>query len=240
MASRSIIDEPLGNRFNEANACHKADKLLRSIEFCYKLLDEPILPRLHKMMASILLGATARDWDEVIDCLVAAESLWKIERRWNPEGGDETLDTVMAEIREALDVLRQALVAVQPTHFCIRDGGLHFVDEEDAMLVDEDAVLNMIDEEDETIADTSAMLVDEDTVLDMDVEDDEDVADVSAMLVDEDAVLDIVDEEDGGVADIRAMLEDLDIDEDTPSAEDLARELVSDISLDLYSSKSRC
>ena len=105
MASRSIIDEPLGNRFNEANACHKADKLLRSIEFCYKLLDEPILPRLHKMMASILLGATARDWDEVIDCLVAAESLWKIERRWNPEGGDETLD-VTVEDRKALESRR--------------------------------------------------------------------------------------------------------------------------------------
>jgi hypothetical protein len=47
-------------------------------------------------------------------------SLWKIERRWSPEGKDGTLDTVMAEIREALDVLRQALAEVQPTHFCIK------------------------------------------------------------------------------------------------------------------------
>ena len=131
----------------------------------------------------------------------------------------------MAEIREALDVLRQALAEEQPAHFGVGDGGLYIVDEEDAML------------EDEKIADASAMLVDEDAVLDMVDEEDETIADVSAMLVDEVAVLDIVDEEDERVADIRAMLEDLDIDEDTPSPQDPDRELVSDIGLDLYSSK---
>ena len=259
MTSRSIIDAQYSNRFNEANACHRTDKLLECIDLCYKLLDEPIIPRRHKMMTSVVVGATTRDWDEANDGLVAAESLWKIERRWNPEGNNETLDTFMAEIREALDVLRQALAEEQPAHFGVGDGGLYIVDEEDAMLededamldmadeedkkiadvsamlVDEDAVLDMVDEEDETIADASAMLVDKDTVLDMV---DEDIADVSAMLVDEDAVLDIVDEEDARVADIRAMLEDLDIDEDTPSPQGPDRELVSDISLDLYSSKS--
>lgn len=225
MTSRSIIDEQFSNRFNEANACHKADKLLECIDLCYKLLDEPIIPRRHKMMTSVLVGATTRDWDEANDGLVAAESLWKIERHWNPEGNNETLHTFMAEIREALDVLRQALAEEQPAHFGVGDGGLYIVDEEDAML------------EDEKIADASAMLVDEDAVLDMVDEEDETIVDVSAMLVDEDAVLDIVDEEDERVADIRAMLEDLDIDEDTPSPQDPDRELVSDISLDLYSSK---
>jgi hypothetical protein len=126
------------------------------------------------MKTLVLLGATVGDWDEANDCFVDAELLWKIERRWNPEDRNATLDTFMAEIREALDGLSQALAEEQPSHFGVGDGGLY-----------------------------------------------------------------IVDEEDGRVADARAMLEDLDIDEDTPSLQDPDREPVSDISLVLYSSKSR-
>jgi hypothetical protein len=191
MTSRSIIDEQFTDGFNEANACYKADKLFECIDLCYKLLDEPNIPRYHKMKTLVLLGATVGDWDEAYDCLVAAESLWKIVRRWHPEGKNATLDTGMAEIRESIEELNQALKEEQPSHFGVGDRGLYIVDEEDAMLEDGDAAL------------------------------------------------DIVDEEGGRIADARAMLEDLDIDEDTPSLQDPDREPVSDISLDLYSSKSR-
>jgi hypothetical protein len=239
MTSRSIIDEQFSNGFNEANACYKSDKLLECIDLCYKLLNEPDIPRHHKMKTLVLLGATVGDWDEANDCFVAAQSLWKIERRWHPEGKNETLDKFMVEIREALDGLSQALAEEQPSHFGVGDGGLYIVDEEDTMLEDEDAVLDIINEEDERIEDASAMLEDGDAALDIVDEEDGRAADARAMLVAEDAALDIVDKENGRVADARVMLEDLDIDEDTPSLQDSDREPVSDINLDLYSSKSK-
>ena len=96
------------------------------------------------MKTLVFLGATVGYWVEANESLVAAESLWKIERRWHPEGKNETLDTFMVEIREALDGLSQELAEEQPSHFGVENGSLYIVDEEDAMIEDEDAMLDIV------------------------------------------------------------------------------------------------
>ena len=96
------------------------------------------------MKTLVFLGATVGYWVEANESLVAAESSWKIERRWHPEGKNETLDTFMVEIREALDGLSQALAEEQPSHFGVENGRLYIVDEEDAMIEDEDAMLDIV------------------------------------------------------------------------------------------------
>ncbi|KAH6639222.1 hypothetical protein C7974DRAFT_278302, partial [Boeremia exigua] len=103
------IDQEFTDRFNEANAHYKAGELLECMNLCDKLLDEPHIPRYHKMKTLVLLGAVVEDWFEAHDCFVAAESLWTMTRRWIHEGDDQFVDDAMADIRMSLDELNQAL-----------------------------------------------------------------------------------------------------------------------------------
>ncbi|KAJ8113067.1 hypothetical protein OPT61_g4723 [Boeremia exigua] len=156
MSNGSIIDKLFTDGFNEANALYKASELFECIDLCYKLLDEPEIPRYHKMKTLVLLGATVGDWHEAKDCRVDAESLWKIGRRWHPEGEDETVDIYMAEIRESLDELNDALKEEQPSAFILQDAINELVDDEDERVADARAMLEDLDLEEDTPAVSTA------------------------------------------------------------------------------------
>jgi hypothetical protein len=127
MAAESLVDQQFTDGFNEANACYKADRLeeceskLRDlledsaipryfhIQTSHELLADPTLLRYHRMKSLILLGLILGDWHGASECYVQADALWRVVRRWHPEGDDKTVDDAMKEIRESLEDLDAAL-----------------------------------------------------------------------------------------------------------------------------------
>jgi hypothetical protein len=121
MTEQSIINQRFTDGFNKAKKYYKNDDLFKCADLCYGLLEDYAIPRYHKMKTLILLGSVLGDWDESNDCRVAAELLWQTMRRWNPAGKDATTDEAMAEIRELIDDLTEALKAKQPSAIDLED-----------------------------------------------------------------------------------------------------------------------
>ena len=92
MDEYSKIDQQFTNGFNQANEYYKTDELIKCIDLCRDLLKDPTIPRYHKMKTLTLLGATVGDWHEAHDCLLEAEALWKLARRWHLAGRGEVVD----------------------------------------------------------------------------------------------------------------------------------------------------
>ncbi len=87
------------------------DQLVECVIKTRELLDNPNLPRYHRMRALILLGATLADLDDCQACYEEAESIWRLVKYWNPEGQDKDVDEVLAGLRRSLNSLSYALDA---------------------------------------------------------------------------------------------------------------------------------
>ena len=62
MANDSAIDRAFADAFNEVNRLYGDDKFKECIEKAQSLLDDPALPRYHRMRTLVLLGSTHPDW----------------------------------------------------------------------------------------------------------------------------------------------------------------------------------
>jgi hypothetical protein len=145
------IDIHFSEAFNRAAQKYQDNRLEECIEESRALLHCPALPRYFRISSLILLGSTLGDWPEAQKCYVLAESLWRITRRWHPEGEDEVIDESLEELREGLVELREALDADEdaqrfetPVSRLAAQHGSKVADEKarniDGNAVDEDAV----------------------------------------------------------------------------------------------------
>ncbi|PPJ60805.1 hypothetical protein CBER1_02329 [Cercospora berteroae] len=105
----AIIDRAFCDAYNEAAQLYDNDKLEECITKAKEILAEGACPRTLRIRTIILLGNTLGDLAEASECYVEAHTLWRIVRRWNPAGEDEKMDTAMAELKQELDDLKEAL-----------------------------------------------------------------------------------------------------------------------------------
>ncbi|KAK4497263.1 hypothetical protein PRZ48_011713 [Zasmidium cellare] len=127
-------DKAFTERFNAVAQLCDENKLDDCIEQARELLDEPVLPRYHRMKTWVLLGAIVGDWEEANDCCARANSLWRIVRRWHPAGVNEKTDRAMQELRDMLDELEETLKEEEPP-------GHDFGDDEEDMVAEHDAAI---------------------------------------------------------------------------------------------------
>jgi hypothetical protein len=149
MQRGGIIDDQFTDRFNEANALWDEDRLEECIVKARELLAEPAIPRYHEIKTLLLLASTVEDWYEANGYRIEAEGLWRIVRRWHPEGEDEELDGYMAEIRGVLDEADRVLQEEEPYN-------------SDSEADSEDEVQHARLNHDEEVADAQALMQDMD------------------------------------------------------------------------------
>ena len=114
MTTASDIDKSFTKALNEAGELYNNDRLDECIEQTRALLADDSIPRYHRIKALLLLASTLGDWDDANNCHAEAETLWRVVRRWNPEGEDAVLDTYMDDVREHIDEVRADLERTEP------------------------------------------------------------------------------------------------------------------------------
>jgi hypothetical protein len=110
MNTPDAIDQHFTDGFNHAHDLFLADRLEECEAAAFALLREETIPRYHKMRTLILLGTIVGDWNEAHRYHVAAEAMWRYVRRYHPVGADEGVERAIAELRELLDDLNDALM----------------------------------------------------------------------------------------------------------------------------------
>jgi hypothetical protein len=113
-------------RGHRANAFYRDDKLEECTALARGLLDNLVILRYHRMKTLVLLASTVGDWHEANLFREDADALWRVGRRWHPEGEDKEADEFMAEIRGSLDELDSVLQAEQPRDYDL-DGAVEGV-----------------------------------------------------------------------------------------------------------------
>ncbi|KAK6434684.1 hypothetical protein LTR95_009131 [Oleoguttula sp. CCFEE 5521] len=113
----SIIDQQFADWFNRAVKLYDNDKLEECITEAREILNDSACPRYHRMKTLVLLGNCAGDFEEANDCCNQAKALWRIVRRWNPAGVDESADQAMDELRGLIDDLRAVLKEEAPNAY---------------------------------------------------------------------------------------------------------------------------
>jgi hypothetical protein len=103
------IDRRFRKGFNYAAQLYREDRLDECVGWTRGLLHDSAIPRYFRIKLLLLLSSTLGDWPEAQKCYVLAESLWRITRRWHPEGEDEIIDQSLEQLREDLVELREAL-----------------------------------------------------------------------------------------------------------------------------------
>lgn len=117
MATESLIDRQFTDAYNQIHELYDNDELDECIEQAQQLLQDPAIPRYHRMKTYILLVSTIGEWTEANGYRSQAETLWRIVRRWHPEGEDAKVDAAMQELRTALDALKNELEVEQPEDY---------------------------------------------------------------------------------------------------------------------------
>jgi hypothetical protein len=110
MNTADAIDQHFTDGFNHAHDLFLADRLEECEAAAFALLREETIPRYHKMRTLILLGTIVGDWEEARMYHVAADGMWRIVRQYHPVGADEGVERALAELRELLDDLNDALM----------------------------------------------------------------------------------------------------------------------------------
>ncbi|KAI4647821.1 hypothetical protein J4E93_004232 [Alternaria ventricosa] len=121
MTTASDIDESFTKALNEAGELYNDDRLDECIEKTRALLANDAIPRYHRMKALLLLASTLGDWLDASNCHTEAESLWRVTRRWHPEGEDAELDKYMDDVREHLDEVGADLARTDPDAYDFDD-----------------------------------------------------------------------------------------------------------------------
>lgn len=124
----SIINRAFALAYNEAAELYDTDQLEACIEKCNEILHDSAAPRYHRMKTWVLLNNVLGDWEEANECLVKAESMWRIVRRWNVVGKDAEVDASLDELRGYLDELKAALDAEKATDYDVEKAGEVSVD----------------------------------------------------------------------------------------------------------------
>ncbi|KAI4685481.1 uncharacterized protein J4E84_006209 [Alternaria hordeiaustralica] len=127
MNTASDIDKSFTKALNEAGELYNNDRLDECIKKTRALLADDAIPRYHRMKALLLLASTLGNWLDASNCHAEAETLWRVVRRWNPEGEDAVLDRHMNDMREHLDEVGAALERTEPEDYYLEDD----VDDED-------------------------------------------------------------------------------------------------------------
>ncbi|EUC43439.1 hypothetical protein COCMIDRAFT_100857 [Bipolaris oryzae ATCC 44560] len=121
MADLRDIDIRFAREFNSAKALHDNELLDDCVESARELLEDPVVPRFHRMKTLLLLGSALEDLNEACDCLEEADKLWKLIRSYHLEGQDVDVDKTMAEVRASLDQLAKALKNEEAEEYDLED-----------------------------------------------------------------------------------------------------------------------
>ncbi|KAK1076442.1 hypothetical protein LTR33_008945 [Friedmanniomyces endolithicus] len=93
-------------KYNAALWFYDRNQLNECAESAQDLLDDPDLPRFHRMKTLILL-ASITGWHDAEDCRVEAEQLWRMARvQYSIPTFDE--EEALTELRKQLDALKAA------------------------------------------------------------------------------------------------------------------------------------
>ncbi|KAK1817833.1 hypothetical protein LTR12_007704 [Friedmanniomyces endolithicus] len=91
-------------KFNATLWFYERDQLDECAESAQDLLDDPDLPRFHRMKTLILL-ASITGWDDAEDCRIEAEQLWRMAHmQYSSPTFDEA--EALTELRTQLDALK--------------------------------------------------------------------------------------------------------------------------------------
>lgn len=113
----SIIDKQFSEAYNTIFELYQNDQLEECESEAKQLLEDPAIPRYHRIKTYLLLGSCVEEWTEAESYRSRAETLWRIVRRWHQEGEDAKIDAALQELRTSLDFLQQDLENDRPEEY---------------------------------------------------------------------------------------------------------------------------
>ncbi|KAH7068464.1 hypothetical protein FB567DRAFT_615196 [Paraphoma chrysanthemicola] len=84
----SLIGKDYTKAINELVDLYNTDQLDECLSEAQKLLEDPTLPRYHRIKNLILLANMVETWTEADYLRTQAEDLYRLGRRWHPIGED--------------------------------------------------------------------------------------------------------------------------------------------------------
>jgi hypothetical protein len=105
MAGQNELPELFGRAYNKVVELYDEDDQDKCIAAAQDLLEDPDLPRYHRIKTLILLGLAFEDWDDVETCRLAAERLWEPANRHYSRVDDPDASRALAELRDKLDTM---------------------------------------------------------------------------------------------------------------------------------------
>ncbi|KAJ5022896.1 hypothetical protein PSV08DRAFT_250439 [Bipolaris maydis] len=109
MADQHDINIRFCEEFNNAKALHDDGRLDECVAKARGMLEDPDIPRYHRIKTLLMLASALEDPYEASKCWLDATALWTSIRFWNPEGQNSKLDELMEEIRMSLEELSKAV-----------------------------------------------------------------------------------------------------------------------------------
>lgn len=119
----SLSGKEYTEAINELVDLYNTDQLDECLSEAHKLLEDPAMPRYHRIKTLILLANMVETWTEADYLRMQAETLYQLVRRWHPVGEDSVLDEGMEELRKLLNDLNEALKDEQPEGYILDGGG---------------------------------------------------------------------------------------------------------------------
>ncbi|KFX92596.1 hypothetical protein V490_05291 [Pseudogymnoascus sp. VKM F-3557] len=99
------LSELFGQAFNKVYELYNEDNQEECISAAQNLLQDPNLPRYHRIKTLLLLGSAFPDWDDVETCRLAAERIWEQAHRHYSRVDDPDAHQALAELRADLDTM---------------------------------------------------------------------------------------------------------------------------------------
>ena len=102
------IDDDFTDEYNKLQKLYDDNQLDQCIKDAPALLDDPAMPRFHRMKTISFLASCHFDFEKADECRAQAEAYWRIERACYKEGQSEAVDKELGDLRLTLDELKEA------------------------------------------------------------------------------------------------------------------------------------
>ncbi len=109
MASQSIINEQLAERFREVWDLWDKDHLEECEAKARSLLEDEAIPNHYRIKTLMLLGSVVEDYWEAERFYRQADTTWRWIRRGHAPGKDAAVDELLRDLRVSLDVIKDIL-----------------------------------------------------------------------------------------------------------------------------------
>lgn len=114
MSDTAQTSQTFAQALNQLLGFYEAEELQKCADGAQDLLDDPALPRYHRIKTLVLLAHCLDEYADILDCSWEAERLYLVARDAFPSGEDAPSNEALLELRTSLDELKKYLLDVAP------------------------------------------------------------------------------------------------------------------------------